>query len=103
MSARTMTVYNLTDVETPQLKKLGKVNSTFVVGRITLAPGQKSPTEDDPMTRQHVGPYVKDGMASINVLPPAYVVAKQKMQQVQSAEQSRQAAISSGNVGGIRK
>lgn len=99
MSARTMTIYNITDVETPQLKAAGKVNTTFVVGRVTLAPGQKAPTDDDPMTRQHVGPYVKDGMAAINVLPPAYVVAKQKQASARSAEQSRQAAISSGKVG----
>lgn len=97
-----MVVFNLTDVETPQLKQLGKVNNTFIVGRLTLGPGQSGPTTDDPMTRSHVEDYVRKGMAAINTLPPAYVVARERLRQVQKAAADRDAALAAGKVGGRR-
>lgn len=96
----TMKVFNLTDVETPQLKQLGKVNDTFVVGRLTLAPGQSDITTDDAMTRDHLADYVMKGMAAINTLPPAYVVAKEKMMRTKKAAADREALLAAQKDGG---
>lgn len=95
-----LTIYNLTDVETPQLKARGLVNQQLIIGRLNLAPGESGTTEDDPMTREHLAGFTRVGAAALNGLPPAYTLAREKAQQARRAAAAREKALAEGRVGG---
>lgn len=77
-----MKVFNLTDIETPQLAEQGAVNIPVVLGNLLLAPGASGVlTEDQYGCCAHaIRDYVGRGIMALEVLPPAYAVAKARKQ-----------------------
>lgn len=73
-----MKIFNLTDVETPALKERGLSNQPIIVHRWVINPGEGCEVQDSDQVRRALRGYVKDGMASVNVLPPSYVVKKEQ-------------------------
>ena len=80
--ATTITIYNLTDVETPQLKSKGLLHQPIVVGRLSIAPGEGGTTIDDATTRRHLEHYVKIGADGVlvveasNTTPTAFTIGQ---------------------------
>jgi len=64
-----MKVYNITDVETPQLKSLGRVNIPIKLGDTIIPPGGSAIVHE--RYRSEVVQRF-DGAAVIDTLPPSY-------------------------------
>lgn len=77
-AVKTIKIFNLTDVPTPTLEQHHSVGITFAAGRALVGPGESTETAADEMTIAHLAHYVTIGAASVDVLPPSYVVAKEK-------------------------
>lgn len=75
----TIRVFNLTDVDTLQLKQFGLTGATIVVGRALIPPGGSAEVADDVVTRNGLEHYVRVGAAAVNSLPPSYVVLKERL------------------------
>ena len=73
-----MRLFNLTDVETPQLKELGLSNTALLVGRHIVPPGEVVELPGASFTMESCRHFVGVGAMSLDVLPPAYVVAKEQ-------------------------
>jgi translation initiation factor IF-2 len=73
-----MKVFNLTDVQTPQLKQRHMKSQTIVIHGRPIAPGgsQEYDKRDTSIVARAVHHYVKDGALAIDELPPAYTKAK---------------------------
>lgn len=78
MSNQLLKVFNLTDVETPQLKQYGLVNQHIVVERALVAPGEYTQVADSPVARAHLRHYVSVGAVAVDVVPPSYVLLKER-------------------------
>lgn len=74
-----MRCYNLTDVETPELKSRGLVNCVLAVRAVLIKPGESAEVPDDATSRRDAENYVKVGALSIDSLPLAYSVTKARM------------------------
>lgn len=70
-----MKCYNLTDIETPELKKRGLVNKTIAVGSVLIRPGESAEVSDNAVVRQAVKSY-GDSVIAVDRIPVAYVAAK---------------------------
>lgn len=79
MEKKVMTVYNLTDVETAQLKQYGLVSQHIVVGKALVAPGESAEVADDSVTRNGLQHYVAVGAIAVDSLPPLYALQKEKL------------------------
>lgn len=77
-----MKCFNLTDVETEELKSRGLVNMTLVVRSVVIHPGEFAEVPEDSLHRAAASGYVSLGALSVEVLPPAYVLRKERMQKV---------------------
>lgn len=74
-----MKVFNLTDVETPELKQRSLVNMTFAVGPALLAPGDSTEVDEAYIAtaRDGLQELIAHGAASYGEQPPpAYVRRK---------------------------
>jgi len=70
-----MKCYNLTDIETPELKKRGLVNKTIAVGPVLIRPGESAEVSDNAVVRQAVKSY-GDSVIAVDRIPVAYAAAK---------------------------
>jgi len=73
-----MKLFNLTDIETPELRRRGWVNLPLVVGTALVAPGGEAEVADTPMTRRDLAGFVGPGAIAVGARPPEYAVAKEK-------------------------
>ncbi|NBO64656.1 MAG: hypothetical protein EBU88_07400 [Acidobacteria bacterium] len=78
-----MKCYNLTDVETPELKKRGLVNRVLAVRSVLIPPGGCADVPEDATSRRDADNYVKVGALAIDDLPIAYSVTKARMKPVE--------------------
>jgi hypothetical protein len=78
---KTFRAFNLTDLETPELRAQGMVNKPLVIGAVIVQPGQYADVPDNTMTRQQVNKAVIDGLLSVGSLPPKYALLKARLQQ----------------------
>lgn len=72
----TVKCYNLTDVETPELRNRHLVGATIAVRTVLIPPGGSAEVPDDPMARRDIDSYVALGALSVDTLPLHYVIAK---------------------------
>lgn len=79
-----MKCYNLTDVETPELKRRGLLNCVLAVRTVLIPPGEFAEVPDDATSRRDAQNYVKVGALAIDRPPLAYNVAKARMNPVDS-------------------
>lgn len=70
-----MKVFNLTDVETEELKGRGLCNVSLVVGKYIVNPGESLDLGDSSLAAQVEG-YVKVGAMAVNNPPAAYTASK---------------------------
>jgi hypothetical protein len=80
-------LFNLTDVPTPALTQQGLANQTLVVRSSIIQPGEWVDAADDAATRRDAAHYVGLGALAVDQLPPAYVVAKERLQRAARAAQ----------------
>jgi len=73
-----MRCFNLTDVETPELRQRGLVNVPLAVRSVLIPPGEVREVPDDTLARRAVASYVSIGALSVDVLPPAYALRKDR-------------------------
>lgn len=73
-----MRVFNLTDVSTPTLVRHGLVNQQIVAHRRLVLPGEYVEVEDNSSMRARLAHLLTLGAVSVDQLPPAYLLAKQK-------------------------
>jgi hypothetical protein len=71
-----MKVFNLTDVETPQLLQRSFINQTLVVGRTAIKPGESADFNDEPHLVAQIEGYIELGAMARDELPAEYAVAK---------------------------
>lgn len=71
-----MRIYNLTDIETPVLRKAGLVNMTIAVGPALLPPGGELEVGDTEMLRRDILCFTGTGAIALKVRPASYMVAK---------------------------
>lgn len=71
-----MKVFNLTDVSTPTLQRLGWVNMVLVAGPALIEPGGEVEVGDTPLIRRDIQCFTKQGALAVGSRPPAYLVAK---------------------------
>lgn len=71
-----MKVFNLTDIETPTLKKLGWVGVPIAVGSSLIEPGGEAEVGDTDMVRRDIGCFTTPGALAVGARPPAYLVAQ---------------------------
>ena len=74
-----MKCFNITDVETPNLKGRNMVNVTVVLGGRSIAPGQCVELPDVPPLMQRVSLYEKAGVVAVDEVPDSYVAIRAKM------------------------
>ena len=80
-----MRLFNLTDIPTAQLECHNLVNKTLAVRAALISPGDSVETDDDVLTRRDAAHYVTLGALAVDVLPPAYAVAKDRLQRAEKA------------------
>lgn len=73
---KTFTCYNITDVETPELKNKRLVGATLALRNVLISPGGSAEVPDDEMSRRDIKCYVDLGAIAVDVLPAEYVLAK---------------------------
>jgi hypothetical protein len=73
-----MKCFNLTDVETSELKRRGLVNVTLAIRSVLLPPGASSEVPDDEYSRRDASHYVSIGALAVDVLPSWYVLKKEQ-------------------------
>jgi hypothetical protein len=71
-----MKLFNLTDIETPALKRLGWVSMPIVVGHALIEPGGELEVGDTALIRRDIHCYTGPGALAVDARPPAYMVAK---------------------------
>jgi hypothetical protein len=76
-----MKCYNITDVETPELKKRGLVNCVLAVRAVLIKPGECVEIPDDATSRRDAENYIKAGALALERLPLEYNMAKARMRQ----------------------
>lgn len=74
--SRTIRCYNLTDIETPDLKRRGLVNQTIAVRSTLIRPGESKDLPDDATTQRDLRTYREVGVVAIDQLPLEYAAAK---------------------------
>lgn len=75
-----MKLFNLTDVETPELRRRGWVNLPLVVGTALIAPGGEAEVADTETVRRALASFTGPGALAVGARPPEYVVAKARRQ-----------------------
>lgn len=75
-----MKCFNLTDVETTELKKRGLLNCVLAVRAVLIKPGEWAEVPDDAISRRDAENYVKVGALAINTTPISYNVARTRSQ-----------------------
>lgn len=73
-----MKCFNITDVETEELKKRGLVRTTLAVHGILIAPGESAEVPDDELSKRDAKGYVEVKALAVDELPASYVVAKSR-------------------------
>ena len=71
-----VTVYNLTDVATPDLEHRRLLNAHFAVGQHIVAPGSSVSVPDSATVRANVDLLVRVGALSLGSVPASYERAK---------------------------
>ncbi len=73
-----MKVFNLTDVETPQLVQRGFVSHSIAVGDVLLAPGDATtvPDEKAERVRAELATLLSYGVVAFDDQPEAYLTAR---------------------------
>lgn len=69
-------VYNLTDIETPNLKQRALLNQHIAIGGRMCEPGEFVELEDSPVLRADTSHLVAVGALAIDRLPPPYAKAR---------------------------
>ena len=77
--SETVRVYNLTDLETPELKSRGLVNQTIAVRSVLIRPGESKEVADDAITMRDLKGYREIGVVSVDVLPVEYATMKSRL------------------------
>lgn len=70
-----MKVFNLTDIETSELRRAGWVRVPIAVGPALIQPGEVAEVEDTEMVRQNIRCFTSKGALAVGVKPPSYMVA----------------------------
>lgn len=73
---KTVKVFNLTDVSTPNLEQRKFVNQHIAIGGRMCEPGQYIEQTDSPQLREDCKHLVSIGALSIDTLPPPYRMAR---------------------------
>jgi hypothetical protein len=73
---KTLRCYNLTDVETADLKSRNLFQIPLIVRTAIISPGGFVDLPDDDATRREAKCFVDLGALAIDILPPAYVLAR---------------------------
>jgi len=76
MVARSVQVFNLTDVSTPALVAAGLVNVTLVVNDKVIGPGEAEDVAATPTVLAQIEHYERSGAVSKVVRPLEYVIKK---------------------------
>ena len=76
-----MRCFNLTDIETPELKSRGLVNMTLAVRMHLIEPGSSVEVSDDELSRRDAQHYVAVGALAVDSPPPSYILARERAQQ----------------------
>lgn len=71
-------VFNLTDVETPELKNRGCVGIVVAGRNFSVAPGEYCDVLLDVVNLRAIQHAVSGGMLAVDKLPVTYVLAKKK-------------------------
>lgn len=71
-----MKVFNLTDIETPTLKKLGMVGMWIAAGTALIPPGGEQEVGDTEMLRRDILCFTSSGALAVQVRPASYMVAR---------------------------
>ena len=71
-------LFNLTDVATPSLEEKGRVNVVVGGPGFSVRPGESVEVLMRPELRQMIQGYVAEGVLSVDSLPPAYLVRKDR-------------------------
>lgn len=74
-----MRIFNLTDVSTKVLTQYGIATSSIAVGRHLVDPGEMVDVPEDPLTLMHLEHFIKIGALAVDSIPPAYILAKDRM------------------------
>lgn len=77
--SETVRVYNLTDIETPELKRRGLVNQTIAVRSVLIRPGETKELAADAITMRDLKGYQDVGVVSVDVLPVEYATMKSRL------------------------
>lgn len=73
-----MKIFNLTDFPTDEMRAGGQDNIPVVFARRVINPGTFVEIEEEDSILEALRGYVAAGILSRDVLPPAYVVRKQR-------------------------
>lgn len=72
-----MIVFNLTDVESDQLKNKSLRDTALAVRHVLVAPGESAEVPDDELTRRAAQSFVQLGAMAVDTLPPWYILTKE--------------------------